>query len=205
MRPAHTARTEGAAARGLVAIGDAAAALDPLSGSGITRALSDGLAVAAALGSDCAPARDAALAALAAAAARRFCDFLAQRAVVYGQEARFADARFWRRRRTDDPAQAVLTLDPRAALRATEPPAGAAGAPELADRLAPAEAVLGVRDAERLLALCRAPAARPAHEVVAEFRVHAAPHAGDRHAIVALQQLVHEGLVEARPPGATAR
>lgn len=79
------------------AVGDAAAAFDPLSSHGMTTALWTAIAAAdaafQALKGDVAP-----LARYAAQVAGGVQDFLRARAVVYGQEARFAGRRFWQRR-----------------------------------------------------------------------------------------------------------
>lgn len=87
--------TEGGA--GWAAIGDAAAAFDPLSSHGMTTALwtaTRAAAVATAwLSGDRAP-----LAAYGATVAKGFDGFLAQRTALYARERRFADAPYWQRR-----------------------------------------------------------------------------------------------------------
>lgn len=86
-----------AAGAGWAAIGDAAAAFDPLSSHGMTTALwaaaRMGEVVPARLAGDAAP-----LAAYARAVAEGVAAFRTQRAAIYGREPRFADAPFWRRR-----------------------------------------------------------------------------------------------------------
>lgn len=86
-----------AAGAGWAAIGDAAAAFDPLSSHGMTTAL-----WAAARMGEVAPARlagDAApLAAYVRAVAEGVATFKQQRAAIYGGERRFASGVFWRRR-----------------------------------------------------------------------------------------------------------
>ncbi|PLC51279.1 hypothetical protein CR159_03340 [Pollutimonas subterranea] len=81
------------------AVGDAAAAFDPLSSHGITSALwcatRVGDAAVATLAGDRAP-----LTAYADALEAGRKQFLAQRAVLYGREGRFADSAFWVRRRS---------------------------------------------------------------------------------------------------------
>ncbi|GHD50689.1 hypothetical protein GCM10017083_24230 [Thalassobaculum fulvum] len=85
---------------GWAAIGDAAAAFDPLSSHGMTTALwaaaRIGKVAAAWLGGDPEP-----LSAYAHAVAAGISRFRAQRAEVYGREQRFPDAPFWRRRKPD--------------------------------------------------------------------------------------------------------
>lgn len=81
-----------------IAVGDAAAAFDPLSAQGIYKALDDGLAAApiiARLAGGDASAGDE----WAARAADRFAGFRAQRAHFYAMERRWPDAPFWVRRR----------------------------------------------------------------------------------------------------------
>ncbi|HEY0018420.1 MAG TPA: tryptophan 7-halogenase [Longimicrobium sp.] len=80
-----------------LAAGDARAAVDPLSASGVFRALQGGEEAAAAvdrwLDGDSAPAR-----AYEAAQDRAFVHYLHQRRDYYAQETRWPDAPFWRRR-----------------------------------------------------------------------------------------------------------
>ena len=94
---AHTACLRRAAGPGWVAVGDAARAYDPLSGSGIAHALRDGLtaagAVHAALDGDA-----SAMTAYADQVAARFARYLGERATYYGRETRWPAAPFWRRR-----------------------------------------------------------------------------------------------------------
>jgi 2-polyprenyl-6-methoxyphenol hydroxylase-like FAD-dependent oxidoreductase len=81
-------------------VGDAALAVDPISGSGVVRALRTAAdaagCVQALLGSD---QRDVqALAAYEAARDRECAAYLTERAAYYGAEQRWAAAPFWRRR-----------------------------------------------------------------------------------------------------------
>lgn len=97
LRSAGTTWLAPATGEGWAAIGDAAAAFDPLSSHGMTTALWSGIRAAdaarALFDGDKAP-----LASYAAAVAHGVQDFLESRAAVYGEERRFADAPFWRRR-----------------------------------------------------------------------------------------------------------
>jgi flavin-dependent dehydrogenase len=81
-----------------IAVGDAAAAYDPIASQGIYKALEGGLAAgeiaAARLDSPANRAHE-----YHAATAARFADYLAIRNHFYGLEERWADAPFWRRRR----------------------------------------------------------------------------------------------------------
>jgi flavin-dependent dehydrogenase len=95
-----------AAAPGWLALGDALIALDPLTSAGLTGALEDASAAAAALarllmlagGDRPGEARDirAAYAARADGTLRRY---LAERADLHGREGRWPESRFWQRRR----------------------------------------------------------------------------------------------------------
>jgi len=98
LRPAPSCRLDRAAGDGWLAVGDAAAAFDPLSAQGIHKALAGGIqaaeATAAALTGD---ARQ--LGAYPAAVVSGFDDYLANRNHFYQVETRWPDAPFWRRRR----------------------------------------------------------------------------------------------------------
>lgn len=90
---AATQRRQRIAGHHWLAIGDAAIALDPLSGHGVLRALENGLAAAHALtDSD----RPHALAEYVAAQERQFPDQLRLRAWYYGLEARWPQSAFWK-------------------------------------------------------------------------------------------------------------
>lgn len=86
-----------AAGEGWVAIGDAAAAFDPLSSHGITTAL--WTAIAAAEGASALVSGDAEpLSEYARKVAAGVQEFLVSRIGVHGQETRFTDRPFWQRR-----------------------------------------------------------------------------------------------------------
>lgn len=91
---------------GWAAIGDAAAAFDPLSSHGLTTALwtgsRAGAAAAAWLSGDRAP-----LAAYGRAVDAGFAGFLRQREAIYARERRFADQPFWQRRNIPVPEPPV--------------------------------------------------------------------------------------------------
>jgi flavin-dependent dehydrogenase len=82
---------------GWIAVGDAAAAHDPLNGQGVVRALRGGLRGADAVGQGQSGAFDA----YAEAVADDVASYLSERQRVYGREQRFRDAPFWARRRSD--------------------------------------------------------------------------------------------------------
>ena len=87
-----------AAGEGWAAIGDAAAAFDPLSSHGMTTALWTAItasqAAIAMLSGDAEP-----LGRYAAKVAAGVQEFLVSRTTIYGREARFRDSEFWQRRR----------------------------------------------------------------------------------------------------------
>jgi flavin-dependent dehydrogenase len=84
--------------RAWLSIGDAAWALDPLSGAGIERAIRDGIDAATAIARAAKEANFAPLAAHALARARAFTDSLEIQRRYYALESRWPDAPFWRRR-----------------------------------------------------------------------------------------------------------
>jgi flavin-dependent dehydrogenase len=90
--PATTARAQPVAGDGWLAVGDAAAAHDPLTGLGIHWALESGIAGAEAVLAGTAGA-------YAADMAARFDRYLATRTLYYRAEERWPGAPFWRRRR----------------------------------------------------------------------------------------------------------
>jgi flavin-dependent dehydrogenase len=99
--PAATTQRRPMAAADWLAVGDAAVALDPLSGSGVVSALESGLAAARAVattGRDRARAIDV----YVANADRAFRDQLRMRAAWYRRESRWPDAPFWARRHRAD-------------------------------------------------------------------------------------------------------
>ncbi|MGX1100650.1 glycine oxidase maturase GoxB [Amorphus sp. MBR-141] len=100
---AGTAWLDAASGPGWLAVGDAAAAFDPLSAHGMTTALWTGIHGAAAA----AAALDGDLSAAESYAARLRTGvehFSRERAAVYAREARFHDRPFWRRRRASGPS-----------------------------------------------------------------------------------------------------
>jgi flavin-dependent dehydrogenase len=98
IRAASSSRLDRASGRNWLAVGDAAAALDPLSSQGICQALQSGLAAADVIG-ECLARRGPAGRSLAARHQGDFDAYLLARRRYYGLERRFADAPFWRRRR----------------------------------------------------------------------------------------------------------
>ncbi len=88
---------------GWVALGDAAIALDPLCGRGITEALRSGTEVGEWLLRSSRVDQNG-LPAWAERAATRFNDFIVQRRATYARETRWANSRFWQRRQSESAA-----------------------------------------------------------------------------------------------------
>jgi flavin-dependent dehydrogenase len=84
-----------------LAIGDAATALDPLSGQGVLRALESGLAAAHALTGS---SRVRALAEYAAGQDQQFAEQMRLRNLYYGLESRWRESTFWKCRRSTETA-----------------------------------------------------------------------------------------------------
>jgi flavin-dependent dehydrogenase len=94
------------AGNGWVAVGDAAASYDPLSGFGVVKALQDALALAESL--DAGTLDDH-----RSSHARRFAAYARQRRAYYALEQRWPDRPFWRRRReTNHRPHGILTRSP---------------------------------------------------------------------------------------------
>ncbi len=83
---------------GWISIGDAVWCLDPLSGTGIQRAINDGINAAPAISQSLTTGSSAALKAYALSQAGRFKESLGAQRLHYGAEMRWRDAPFWRRR-----------------------------------------------------------------------------------------------------------
>ena len=95
---AHTHRLEHATGERWLAAGDAVTTFDPLSSQGILKSLRSGLLASYAV-LDHFKGTTAGLEKYEALVAREFKDYLSARADFYGQERRWPDAPFWRRRR----------------------------------------------------------------------------------------------------------
>lgn len=173
---AHSARLDRPSGPAWIAVGDAAASHDPLSGSGIVRALDSGLRAARAVHEQLARGRSEALAEYDQYLAAAFERYAETRAAYFQREARWPEAPYWSRR------QPRLTLDPRKPLVAV---------PDAKLPTRPAD-LLGV-DVGFLLA--RAHLERPAHELVAEHRERG--QAGDLPVVLALQWMVEVGALRA--------
>ncbi len=162
---------------GWVAVGDAAAAHDPLSSSGIPHAMGSGIQ-GAIVAADALFAGGEALAGYGEAVASDFQTYLRTRWRHYRTERRWPDAPFWRRR------QEQVQIDPLAVPHPLAPP-----------DTTPASIHLDPQAAERLLALCDGTAA--AHHIVRSFQ---ADHPGipDERIILGLQELAATGRLALR-------
>lgn len=178
---ARGGRLDPVAGDGWAAVGDAAASHDPLSASGIARALDSGARAAVAIHARLERGDEAPLAAYAERQRRDFevyCDTWAR---YYQIEQRWPGAPFWRRRHHR------VTLDPAARLVLAAP---------LTDvDLAPTEAAgPGAEEARLVCRLC-AGAPRPAHEIVRELQRLAPRPPVAEDAIAGLQRLVARGVL----------
>lgn len=164
-----------------LAVGDAAASHDPLSASGIVRALDSGIHAARSIHAALVLGRPEALAEYDQRNRLAYDQYCVTRAAYYQMEGRWADAPFWRRR------QRHVTLDPRGWL--------ASGIGDRGPGEVPLPADLGHVDAGLLLTL--AAPGRRAHEIVSEYQVRASRPASDLDVVLALQWLLARGALRA--------
>lgn len=173
---AHSACLEEMFGPGWVAAGDAAVSHDPLSSSGIPRALDSGIHAARGAYDVLVRGRTSTLQSYAAALQEGFTAYLATRAQYYRMETRWPDSAFWRRRRD------AVTLAPCEVLQSGQEEDGAARE-IMAD--------LTAREMRLLRELCARPI--PAHEVVAAFHRASGRLLADERVILALQGLLERG------------
>jgi hypothetical protein len=159
---------------GWVAVGDAAGSHDPLSASGIVRALDSGIHAARAIHATLVQHRDDALVEYETRHHATYAQYLTTHARYYQMEQRWPDAPYWRRR------QCVITLAPNTVLRRARTPV--IPFPTDLAPLAPA----------MLLDLCSLP--RSAHQIVAAVRT--ALLVDDSKIILGLQWLLQQGALE---------
>jgi flavin-dependent dehydrogenase len=159
---------------GWVAVGDAAGSHDPLSASGIVRALDSGIHAARAIHATLVQHRDDALVEYETRHHATYAQYLTTHARYYQMEQRWPDAPYWRRR------QCVITLAPNTILRRARTPV--IPFPTDLAPLAPA----------MLLDLCSLP--RSAHQIVAAVRT--ALLVDDSKIILGLQWLLQQGALE---------
>jgi flavin-dependent dehydrogenase len=172
---AHSACLARPSGPGWAAVGDAAASHDPLSSTGIVRALESGIHAARAIHATLVRGDRDALAEYDRRQDRAFDWYCDTRTAYYRMEARWPSAPFWHRRHR------LVSLDP-------SQPLAAAGPEPRKPRL-PAD--LRHVDAARLLAL--AAAGSPSHELAAGYRAEAAQPVRDLDLILALQWLTANG------------
>ncbi|HEX4954248.1 MAG TPA: tryptophan 7-halogenase [Thermoanaerobaculia bacterium] len=187
---AHSACLVRTVGEGWLAVGDAAACHDPLSSSGIVRALDSGIRGARAIHAALVLGDREALPAFDLEQGRAFDQYCATRAAYYQIEGRWPDGDLWRRR------QRQVILDPRALLA---PNLLAALVPSRWPRALRLPADLRHLDARLLLELVPHP--RPAHEVVAEHRQRATEPGSDLDVILGLQWLLARGVLRLDAPG----
>jgi len=96
-RPADSGRLDPFVGPGWAAVGDCAWALDPLTGSGISRALQSGLSAADAI-EECGAGPEAVLHEYAAQTAAAYERYVAERAAYYRMERRWPESPFWHNR-----------------------------------------------------------------------------------------------------------
>lgn len=156
-----------------LAVGDAAAHFDPLSGQGLVQALRGGIAAAFAI-ADAFAGRKGALARYQAVIDAEVNAFLPARDHFYGLERRWPREEFWRRR------QVPIVVPPGLRLQAAEK---AVPSPSRSNFH------LSSNQWQRLLTLCRDP--QPAHAVVARLRNETGLPA--RHLVLALQKALETG------------
>jgi flavin-dependent dehydrogenase len=186
LRVAACGRLDRAEGEGLRAVGDAAEAWDPLSGSGAQRAICSARLAAGSIAarlSGRTPESDV-------HQKREFQSFEihnAERRRYYSAEPRWPQRLFWRRRRAWRHEAAAL-FSPEAVL-----------VPHAMtnESLAPAEAWLPPRLARQMVALFGA--GRPAHEVLRSLRLHPV-YPGDGAAVFVLQTLLASGALRFAGP-----
>jgi flavin-dependent dehydrogenase len=186
VRKASSARLTHFYGPGWLAVGDAAASRDPLSGAGITSAMRSGLAAADVMAQRIERKRGAERQ-YARSMTDEFTSYLHGRARFYGMERRWPDSLFWKRRQTVDPWAVPVSLDPMVTLRARSGSISDAAAAAL-------EGLVPLGGADHLLSLCREPVS--AHAIISSFLKRAALPGLDRSGIVALQLLIEQGLIE---------
>jgi flavin-dependent dehydrogenase len=174
--PAFSACVSPAAGGDWIAVGDAACSQDPLSASGIARALDSGIRAAGAIDACLRGGDGEPLMAYARWIAAGFAAYWTTRLGYYDMEHRWPEAPFWQRRRPQ------VTLDPRRRIVLAP---GGTPEPDGTDR--------GLVDHALLARLCATPGA--AHEVIARYQAHVAVPVPDIEVILALQRLLQQHVV----------
>lgn len=179
VQAAYSHRLEKMTGDAWLAVGDAATTFDPLSSLGIFKGLRSGIMASYAIG-DYFEGSSSGLEKYEAILAREFEEYLVTRADFYGQERRWENSPFWRRRYDH------ITLDPRQLLRLSETAAN----PTTIEKLS---MHLPVPDLKYLCQMCTVP--RQAQEIVSKFKARSSA-IQDRRIILALQYLVEEGIIQ---------
>ncbi len=177
--PASSSKLDHAVGERWLAVGDAAATFDPLSSQGVFKALRSGILASYAI-LDFFAGNAEGLARYEAIIEREYGGYLETRGSFYAEEQRWPESPFWNRRHEK------ITLDPHSAL-AIIPPLSPQRISQLPLNLVPA-------DLHILCTLCNG--AKPAHEVVASFVNATNARISDRQTIIALQQLLHHGILQ---------
>lgn len=173
--PAFSSCLSPVAGENWVAVGDAACCQDPLSGSGIARALDTGIQAARAIDARLRTGQATALTAYAKWVADGFARYWITRLAYYAMERRWPESPFWRRRQPDlalQPHDRVALACDNAAVPATEK------GPD------------SIIDQALLARLCATPA--PAHEIVRRYTAQAAVPVPDIEIILAMQRLLRQ-------------
>ena len=178
---ASSQRLDTCAGEGWLAVGDAASTFDPLSSQGVMNALRSGIHASRAIWR-CLAGDSRALAGYGTAVASSYNGYLDQRAAYYGVEQRWPASPFWRCRHE------AITLDPMQRLQFIEADHTETYRMKIPARLPAAEL-------QRLAELCAQPLA--ASEVVTRFRASRARNEPDRYVVLALQDLIAGGVLDA--------
>lgn len=177
--PAQAGRLDVCTGWRWLAVGDAAASFDPLSGQGLVQALRGGISAAYAIADSLAQQQDA-LPRYVAGIDVEVRAFLTARDYHYALEQRWPEADFWRQR------QQPIHLSPHQLLQT---------APETNRRRPVSPLYLSAAQCQRVLNLCREQ--RAAHEVV--HTLHAETGLPERYRVLALQYLIEIGALREIP------
>ena len=169
--PAFSSCLSPVAGENWVAVGDAACCQDPLSGSGIARALDTGIQAARAIDARLRTGQANALTAYAKWVADGFARYWTTRLAYYAMERRWAESPFWRRRQPD------LTLQPHDTLAWND--AAVPATEKVPDPII---------DQALLARLCATPA--PAHKIVRRYMAQSAVPVPDIEIILTMQRLL---------------
>jgi flavin-dependent dehydrogenase len=178
--PAFSARLDRVVGGDWMAVGDAAATYDPLSSSGIARAIDSGVNAARAIYTYLQSGRGAALIDYDRRRRESFEIYWETRQRYYDMERRWPQSPFWRRRRR------LVTLDPHSRIELAK------DAVETISNLSLPTQPREI-DQQLLFRLCAI--ARPAHEVVAEFQRQSMNAVPELAVVLALESWLQSGIV----------